>query len=71
MVEVIRVVEVVYRCEESLGVKGPSPTTRDVGLCMTMLSWIFFHESCDNGSFSPPCIRFHTEPHEKQLLDGE
>ena len=32
---------------------------------------ICFHESCDNGSFSPPCIRFHTEPHEKQLLDGE
>ena len=36
MVEVIRVVEVVYRYEENLGVKGPNNKNKDVGLPMTM-----------------------------------
>ena len=36
MVEVIRVVEVVYRYEENLGVKGPNKNNKDVGLPMTM-----------------------------------
>ena len=37
MVEVIRVVEVVYRYEENLGVKGPNNNNnKDVGLPMTM-----------------------------------
>ena len=37
VVEVIRVVEVVYRCgEENLGVKGPKNNNKDVGLPMTM-----------------------------------
>ena len=37
--EVIRMVVVVYRYEEILGVKGPrskSNNNKDVGLCMTM-----------------------------------
>ena len=34
-VEVIRVVKVVYRYEENLGVKGPNKN-KDVGLRMTM-----------------------------------
>ena len=36
MVEVIRVVAVVYRYEENLGVKGPNKNNKDVGLPMTM-----------------------------------
>ena len=38
LVEVIRVVEVVYRYEENLGVKGPNKKkkNKDVGLPMTM-----------------------------------
>ena len=38
LVEVIRVVEVVYRYEENLGVKGPNKknNNKDVGLPMTM-----------------------------------
>ena len=37
LVEVIRVVEVVYRYEENLGVKGPNnKNKKDVGLPMTM-----------------------------------
>ena len=36
LVEVNRVVEVVYRHEENLGVKGPKKNKKDVGLPMTM-----------------------------------
>ena len=36
MVEVIRVVEVVYRYEENLGVKGPKKNKNNTGLGKTM-----------------------------------